>query len=128
MRFQALVGTHAVCGACRYLEHIDSGYYRGNAYHNALHAASVVWCVPARGGTLRAVRAFVVGFLPCVWDPRSASTRDMQYYLKAGNLGAVLTFTQRFAALLAAAVHDFRHPALNNLCVAGGCLAIALFL
>lgn len=61
---------------------IDAGYVADNFYHNATHAASVVW--------------------------------DVQYYLGAGKLNQVVPKLQRIACVLAAAVHDYRHPGVNN--------------
>ena len=71
---------------------------------------------------------------PCRHCYHAFLRRDMQFYLRCGGLGTALSFAQvrvrnvtryrlyysmvaaqRFAALIAAAAHDFRHPGVNNL-------------
>ena len=42
----------------------------------------------------------------CVWD--------VHYLLSTGGLGAYLSLEERFSSIVAAAVHDFRHPGVSN--------------
>nr|CAI9859012.1 Phytopthora agathidicda GPCR-PDE 1 [Phytophthora agathidicida] len=67
-----------------FLHFLDIGYHR-NPYHNNCHAADVVSSVE---------------YLISVMDN--------------GYLQDLLTFQEVFAAIIAAAIHDFRHPGKNN--------------
>ncbi|RLN57756.1 hypothetical protein BBJ29_005514 [Phytophthora kernoviae] len=67
-----------------FLHFLDIGYHR-NPYHNACHAADVVGSVE---------------YLISVMDN--------------GYLQDLLTYQEVFAAIVAAAIHDFRHPGKNN--------------
>lgn len=52
---------------------------------------------------------------------------DVQYYLLHGGIGDHVPLTDRFAAVIAAAIHDYRHPGVNNsyLIASGHDIAIA---
>ncbi|ETI31549.1 hypothetical protein F442_21305 [Phytophthora nicotianae P10297] len=67
-----------------FLHFLDIGYHR-NPYHNNCHAADVVSSVE---------------YLISVMDN--------------GYLQDLLTYQEVFAAIIAAAIHDFRHPGKNN--------------
>ncbi|KAL4094581.1 hypothetical protein PRIC1_010240 [Phytophthora ramorum] len=67
-----------------FLHFLDIGYHR-NPYHNSCHAADVVSSVE---------------YLISVMDN--------------GYLQDLLTYQEVFAAIVAAAIHDFRHPGKNN--------------
>jgi hypothetical protein len=95
-----------------FFSRIDAGYVHSNPYHNALY-------VPQRRPVGLAVGRSVCAchHALCVlhWCRHGASVVfDVLYLLNTGDVGPLLTLEEKFAAVLAAAIHDFRHPGLNN--------------
>lgn len=78
-----------------FLTIIEQGYHKENPYHNAIHAADVA----------QTLSYFMVNCLKgCINQKTSLWILD----------DTVLTDTELFAGIVAALIHDFDHPGVNN--------------